>query len=258
MYGQYDSDHPIIVGLSGLAGSGKTSTASTIISSVPAQSLISWEHLYHAMPLYEFAAIKTKTVGIGAENRQLHLIHDLLKDLFHSKIPYDDMVELVYDIYAMPIEKEGKPRSFLQGLGTLLRSYDVDVFSHWVLNRSQQLFRQWRAISDEEERENPFIVLISDLRMLNEVKNIKSTPNGLIIRFTASADVRADRLYLRDNKMLTEEQQAHETEMESQTKEFLSYVDFEINTDNITLEEQALKTVRQICEHIGLLESVNK
>lgn len=258
MYGQYDSDYPIIVGLSGLAGSGKTSTASTIITSVPAQSTISWEHLYHAMPLYEFAAIKTKTIGQDVESRQLHVIHDMLRDLFRSTVSYEDMVELAYDIYAMPIDKEGKPRDFLQALGSLLRSYDVDVFSNWVLNRSNQLFRQWRSITDEEDRDNPFIVLVSDLRMLNEIKNIKNTPNGIVIRFAASEEVRSDRLYSRDSKLLTPEQQAHETEMESQTEEFLSYVDLEINTDNMTLEDQALKTVEHIYQHIGLLENANK
>lgn len=258
MYGQYDSDHPIIVGLSGLAGSGKTSTASAIISMVPNGKIVQWDHIYHAMPLYEFASIKTKTIGDNAESRQLHLIHDLLKELFHSKISYEDMVELAYDIYAMPIEEEGKPRSFLQALGTLLRSYDVDCFSHWVTIRAYQVFRKWRSTCTEDELDNPFIVLVSDLRMLNEIENIRRTPNGLVLRFEASESTRNERLFARDKKYMTADQLSHETEMESTSEQFLSQVDQTINTDDLDIEEQAALTVTTIYESIGLLQKAQR
>lgn len=105
MYGYYDPDHPIVVGLAGPAGSGKTSTAEGIIKSEGAMwsdtGEVTWDHLYHAMPLYEYASIRLKTTGTDAKNRQLHMIHDLTQELLGARIGYDDMVELVYDIYAV-------------------------------------------------------------------------------------------------------------------------------------------------------------
>jgi len=55
---------PIIIGLAGKAGSGKTSVAESI---VPKGSFdtnkygMKWDHLFYALPLYEMASIKKNT-----------------------------------------------------------------------------------------------------------------------------------------------------------------------------------------------------
>jgi uridine kinase len=61
MQKKYSKSNPIILGLAGRAGSGKTSAAEALCpkgSMQTTSSGIVWEHIFHALPLYELASIK--------------------------------------------------------------------------------------------------------------------------------------------------------------------------------------------------------
>jgi hypothetical protein len=260
MYGHYDSEHPIIVGLSGPAGSGKTSTAVGIIEQMGTWSDskdVNWDHIYHAMPLYEFVSIKTKTIGENSQDRQLHLIHDLVRDICRSTIPYDDMVELVYDIYAMPLDPDGKPRTFLQNLGVMLREKNVNCFVDYAHAKSYLRFRDCQAFSGDDSKEKPFIMLISDVRFMNEAQKIKSHPNGFLIRYDADPSELQDRLYKRDKKLMTAEQNNHESEAVGRSPEFLSLVDLQLDTTDMNELDQIEATISFIKKAIGVTQEVS-
>lgn len=260
MYGYYDPDHPIVVGLAGPAGSGKTSTAEGIIKSEGAMwsdtGEVTWDHLYHAMPLYEYASIRLKTTGTDAKNRQLHMIHDLTQELLGARIGYDDMVELVYDIYAMPIATEGKPRSFLQDVGSMLRQYDPDCFAKWAINKAYERFRNWRQFT-EANIDRAFVVLLSDVRLMNEVNKIKSLPNNFLIRLDASERVLNGRLFERDNVILTDQQREHESEAVGRSAEFINSMDLLVDTTTFSLEDQIPKIKDEILKAIGVTRKVD-
>jgi len=63
---KFRDNQPIIIGLAGKAGSGKTSVAESII---PKGSLDAtkfgyrWDHLFFALPLYEMYSIKKNIMG---------------------------------------------------------------------------------------------------------------------------------------------------------------------------------------------------
>ena len=63
---KYNQSQPIILGLAGKAGSGKTSVAEAICpkGSIKNESSgIIWEHIFHALPLYDFASTKKNIKG---------------------------------------------------------------------------------------------------------------------------------------------------------------------------------------------------
>lgn len=235
MFQGYDPNYPIIIGFSGAPGSGKTSTADFIrpmgISGEGAE--VEWDHLWHSIPLYELVSIKTMVKGVDSQNRQLHQIHDVVKDVLRSVIPYDDMIELVYDLYAMPIKEDGKPRAFLQQAGSLFRKYNKDCFAEWIHVKVRQHFSDFqRASTINFDQRPPFVAIISDVRMMNEAELLKSQPNSFLIKLTASEEVLNHRLLKRDNFLLSNEEANHESEGARETLEFNDLVDVLINTDD--------------------------
>lgn len=254
---------PIIIGITGRAGSGKTSTASGLMTNhngridmlpnrekydkiIEARNhfvTLRYDHITHALPLYEFASIRNTVSGVDVRDRQLWQIHSTLYDIFGPILPYDEFIELVYDIYSEPIEEDGKPRTFLQNVGAMCRAKYTDCFAEWVTRKIYERYAiQDRFYQEEDPDVRPQeaiqAFLISDTRFINEVKNIKSKPNSFVVKLTASNSEIKERLFDRDGKILSAEQLSHPSEMEMQTEEFDSYVDLFIDTDNVTLEEQ--------------------
>ena len=139
---------PIIVGLAGQAGSGKTITAqhlsptAQVITNVcmcghdafehidsiginPSCTMcdcrginyngaIHWTHLFFALPIYRIVTARQKIVGDNARNRILYEIHEAIVDLFgrsplYSPIKnYDDLIELVRYVASIPCEPAGE------------------------------------------------------------------------------------------------------------------------------------------------------
>jgi hypothetical protein len=247
-------NQPIILGLAGKAGSGKTSVAEQIVPKgfIDAiQGSIRWDHLFYALPLYEMASIKKNTIGINEESRKLHALHEVLYDLYGGSaigpMPhYNILVEKVKLINNLPIEKEGtKPRTFLQTAGDICREYDQNCFANWAIIKANKLYRQYvRRAEDTDNYADlltPFGVIISDVRYLNEAKSILKQPNGFVLVFDADDEVLNERIMKRDGKLMSEDQSNHSSE--SEIEEIKKIATKTINTNSMTIEEQAQETL---------------
>lgn len=251
---------PIIIGFAGKAGSGKTSVAEYI---VPKGSIdvikhgVKWDHIFYALPLYEMASIKKNIKGFNERSRKMYAIHEVLYDLYGGSalgnIPdYEKIHEMVNHIYAMDIDKEGiKPRSFLQKAGDICREHDQNCFAKWAIVKSHKIYKNYLRELSEDEESSPMVVLVSDVRYVNEAEHILKQPNGFVVCFDASQETLNDRLYKRDGKLMSEEHSSHRSENEiEKVKSISSLV---INTDSMTLEEQAEQTLKSlnIKEHLN-------
>lgn len=256
---KYYKDYPIIVGLAGKAASGKTSVAETIVPKAKFSNTndgIAWDHIFFALPLYEIASIKRTIQGNRQKDRQLFAIHQVLYDLYGGTalgaIPdYKHFIDLVEQIYNLPIEKEPvKPRSFLQKAGDLCRAYDSECFAKWAVYKAHKIHRSALASFGEDDEEVPMGVIISDVRFENEAQKIINQPNGIVIYFDASEDVRKERMLKRDGHSMTTEQSLHRSENEGElVKAVCSAI---IDTDLLNVEEQTNKTLEIVNNFINV------
>jgi cytidylate kinase len=254
----YNPSYPIIVGLSGKAATGKTSVAETIVPKASFDNMrdgVIWEHIFFAMPIYELYSSRTKIEGLNAESRKLYSIHETLYDIYGSSpignIPsYDDFIKLVHDINAEPLNfAGGKPRTFLQNAGDLCRSHYEKCFSDWGVRKATKMHREYIR-SVEEDEAKPYCIFISDVRFRNEAEAILARPNSLIIRYDSSDEIRKERIYNRDGEYMTDEQNAHRSEMEIES--FSDLVSTIIDSSSMSVEDQASATMEAVKESFGL------
>ena len=262
MQKKYSKSNPIILGLAGRAGSGKTSVAEALCpkgSMQTTSSGIVWEHIFHALPLYELASIKKNIQGFNAKSRKLYSIHEVLFEIYGRTAlgaipPYEEFVEKVKSIYDLPIEEEGiKPRTFLQTVGDICRENYSECFCHWAVMKSMELYRKnINEISREDgNMDTPICVIISDVRFINEAQSILKQPNGMVITYEASDDILRDRIFKRDGVFMTNEQLNHNSEKEIDlVKEVSTFI---INTDNLSIEDQAKATLQLVKNKIETL-----
>lgn len=248
---------PIILGLAGKAGSGKTSVAEQIVpkGSFSTSSYgIVWDHIFYALPLYELSSIRRTISGVNEDSRQLYAIHSVMYEIYGASsigsIPhYEDFIGRVNKIKNLPIEPEGvKPRSFLQNAGDICRDGFEDCFAKWGISKSNKIYNNYVRSIDEDDIENPFAVIISDVRFENEARAILEQPNGMVICFDADQSVLNQRILDRDGRLMTEEHMSHKSEQQiSIVKELATAV---IDTTNMNIEEQTKATL----EAIGVLK----
>lgn len=246
---------PIILGLAGKAGSGKTSVAEQIVPKGSIESIkdgIKWDHIFYALPLYELASIKKNTMGINSKSRKMYAIHEVLYDLYGGSpigfVPdYLDLVSLVKEIESLPIESEGtKPRTFLQKAGDLCRMNRPTVFAEWAIMKSIKSYRSYQKSMDDipEDYMNTFCMIISDVRYVNEAESILKHPNGFVICFDANQETLNERLMKRDGRLMSEEHSSHPSE--NQIDLIKSISTSVIMTDEMTLEQQTQSTMTLI------------
>ena len=268
MLGKYatNENSPIIIGFAGKAGSGKTSVAENIIPKGSIETFkygIKWDHIFFALPLYELSAVRRNIMGDREQSRKLYAIHEVLYDIFGSssigKIPnYDDFIEMVYDLYSLPIEPEGvKPRTFLQNAGDICREFDTDCFTNWGIRKAKSIYRKHiidsRLIAKDEsyEEDQKIAIIISDVRFENEAQAILDQPNGILVCFDASEETLNDRIIKRDGQSMNSEQISHKSEQYIDSiKKMATIV---INTDNMNVEQQTSETLKLI----GVKEEIN-
>lgn len=246
------SNNPIIIGLAGKAGSGKTSVAEQIVPKGSIEIIkenTKWDHIFYALPLYEMASIKKNTKGQKEESRKLFALHEVLYDVYGGSslgnIPdYPNFVNLVNQINNLAIEPEGiKPRKFLQTAGDLCREHYPDCFSNWAISRAKKIYRETIRSSEDEDTKN-VVVMVSDVRYLNEARGILEQPNGFIICFDATQETLNQRLLKRDGKLMSEDEMAHSSEKQiDYIKNIASAI---IDTNNLNLEQQTEKTIEII------------
>lgn len=244
----FNTDYPIILGLAGSAGSGKTSTADAIapLARVNDDSeLIVWNHISFALPLYQMVAARRKIEGAQRLDRIKYQLHATLLEVFGENPifgapPYPQLVELVTELASLPVSPEGtKPREFLQHAGDLCREVDPNCFASWARRRALKLYREHRL--DElqygsEHGARPFGVVISDVRFPNEARMILDQPNGVLVRLDASPATRQARIEARDgNAELALLRHASETSLADIPEEWFDYV---VDTDAMTLSDQ--------------------
>lgn len=251
---KFYSDYPIVLGLAGKAATGKTSVAESLVPKAqinkPIYNNIAWDHIFFALPLYELASIKKNTLGQRQKDRQLFAIHEVLYDIFGGSalgtIPqYEDFSQLVKDIYNLPIEPEGiKPRSFLQKAGDLCRAHDPQCFAKWGIIKTSKMFREYMSTQEYTEQETPLCIIVSDVRFENEAAMIAKQPNGIIVCYEASDDVRLERMMKRDGQLMTNEQMMHKSELQMDlVKNYASAI---IDTDGLSIEDQSKETIKLI------------
>lgn len=246
---KFRDNQPIIIGLAGKAGSGKTSVAESII---PKGSLEAtkfgyrWDHLFFALPLYEMASIKKNIMGANEKSRKLFALHSTLYDLYGGSAignmpAYDKFVEMVREIEALPIEPEGiKPRTFLQKAGDICRQDYPECFAHWAIIKGNRLYNQFCNENDDIDN-SKMAIIISDVRYPNEAAAIQKQPNGIVICFDASEETLNDRLLKRDGQLPTKAQSEHASENGIEAVKEMA--DIIINTDDMSLEDQTLNTL---------------
>lgn len=243
-------DNPIIIGLAGKAGAGKTSVAEHIVPKGSIETIkdgIKWDHIFFALPLYEMASIRKNIKGEREKSRKLFALHEVIYDVYGGSsigsIPnYDDFVDLVNKVYSLNIEPEGtKPRTFLQGAGDLCRSHDHDCFAKWGISRSKKIYRE--AIRSMDEQEDIHVgVIISDVRYPNEAQMILDQPNGFVVCFDATQETLDARLVKRDGKTMSAVAAEHSSEKQMDIiKEMASIV---IDTNNLDIDQQTIETLQ--------------
>lgn len=256
----YDPNEPIILGLAGKAATGKTSVAEAIVpkAQITTSNLnTEWDHIFFALPLYEMATVKRTILGLRQRDRQLYSLHSIIYDLFGGSpiggVPdYEQLIQLVRDIYTLPIESEDrKPRSFLQKAGDLCRELDPDCFAKWAIAKAKSLYRLHDNGSyDIGQETSPLCVIISDVRFINEAEHILAQPNGILVCYEASDEVRDSRILKRDGVYMTDEQKSHKSEQQMDAiKELASLT---INTDTLSVQDQTEATIKLINSFVGI------
>jgi dephospho-CoA kinase len=146
------------------------------------------------------------------------------------------------------VEEEGiKPRTFLQKAGDICREYDENCFANWAIIKANKIYRNYLKNHDEDSV-NPLCIIVSDVRYLNEAKNILKQPNGFVISFDADKEILDQRILKRDGAIMSGEQSGHSSEMEAEeVKQVASAV---IDTNNMNLEQQVAATLE--CLGIGI------
>lgn len=257
-----NDDKPIVIGFCGKAGVGKTSVANAFAPLGAIQNNTSnygmiYDHLFFAIPLYELQSIKQIISGIYKEDRILYETHRVLGEilgtnpLFNNAPPYDKFVQLVKLIAALPIKDDGKDREFLQTAGSMCREVNQDAFVNWIKRKIYSTFHSLSVEDDDIYNNNGrYACIVSDVRMPNEAEFIANEPNGILIKFTASDEVRNERLYNRDGYLMTKEQLAHPSERVEDIDK--SLIDVTIETDKLSLEEHVNVVGKIIREITGM------
>lgn len=259
---RFDPDLPVVLGLAGGYATGKTVTADGIAP--PARiggdakqgPHIIWDHLYYALPLYEMASVRQTVEGQKTYDRMAYGILQILLDVFGTSPLYgapdfDQLIQMVYEILETPCQREGKPRTFLQHVGTeIMRAYDEDVWTKWMdrkIKEEHRRFLQEHPDPADEGLEDfrPYYgVVISDCRFPNEVELVRNHPNGIMLKLTASPDVVIARQEARDGYLMDNNQKTHrsETSLNLIPDEWYNQI---IDTDHMTIPEQ-VEHVRKI------------
>lgn len=244
---------PIYVGFVGPAGSGKTFTAKSIVP--PSTSSlyndpgtfpnVIWDHQWMSLPLYSIYNARTQTIGIDVKNRILYTIHDIVNSVVMKQLSFDDMIELIYDLYSLPItnSEDEKPRTFLQQSGDLFLKNNLTCLAKYAKYKVYSMWQSACVEYDRNDLETPwYIGIISDVRQDHEAKMIHDQKNNLLIKFEADEKTIRQRLLDRDGILLSNSEASHRTE---QGFDLIpnEWYDLVIDTTTMSREEQ-IKTVK--------------
>jgi hypothetical protein len=164
--------------------------------------------------------------------------------------PYEELIGIVQQIYTATLPADAKPRSFLQFAGDICRAIDPDCFAKWGINKANSLHRQYLKSFGEDDIPLPFSVIISDVRFVNEAEHILSQPNGMLVCFDASDEVREQRLFDRDGFHMSEEQKNHKSEQQIDIIKTMATA--VIDTDELSIQDQTDLTLMHVYSTLGI------
>lgn len=261
----YQEGYPIVLGFGGEACTGKTSTAQMLAPAArvamqgSTPNTVTWEHIAFSMPLYELASIRRKTEGDRSYDRMAYAIHDVLVDVFgypaYGAPNYIDLTTMVHEVCSFPFNpEEEKPRVFLQWLGDCIRELMPTGFTSWMqrkVNSNYAYFRSdWMEASADDDLP-PFVVVISDVRAGTDYDFIRKQPNGILVKLTASENVRRQRAVDRDGRMMSESESQHSTETFARQSSDDDY-DLVIDTDGISVIDQVELVRKLVDDFVGI------
>lgn len=229
--------------LHGRSASGKTETARQVIRGRFGTTTVVMDHKQLAAPLRILHSIRTETAGPDSKSRQLWLIHGVLTDLFpYGSVNYEDVIELVYDIYDYPIQtaknEEGqivRDRDFMTSVADMIHSLYPNVFADYLV-------REIKRLAKDVGEDTPYRVVVSDFRLEDELNTFKENFETIVVNFDVSDTTQAKRLLKRDGQVLTERQKKHPTQQPLPTEFF----DYSIDTETLSLDEQIDQTLKII------------
>lgn len=268
----------IVLGLAGGYATGKTSTANALAPKARVVQgsgsdgpSVFWDHFYFAMPLYRMASAARDMQGDQSKDRLKYEIHQTIIEAFNGSPlygapSYDELMALVEKIASIPVPEDGKPRQFLQQVGTDIgRSYDRDIWVKWmrreILNKyllfdseykEQEVCCEHACKNEDLDKVPPFYgAIVSDCRFENEVNLIKSFDNHVMVKFVGKDDKVKELEAKRGKPTMTPEQAMHESELGLQDVDDSVY-DAIIDMTEMSLEEQVAATRQAVRDKLGV------
>lgn len=243
----------ICVLLHGPSGAGKSETAKLIAApngvrseTISSSHKIFWDYRVLAAPLNEMHTIKTNVVGADLEDRQLWLLHDVFVNLFPiGSVNFADFIELIYDTQAYPLQlledvhgHHIKDRDFMTFTADACHKLYPNIFATYL---SKSIIQNYKAIERSQAEDDLLfknIVVVADLRLVPELETFKDLNCKLItIKLNVSDEEQDIRLLNRDNRVLSESQRKHETQISPFTNQDFDLV---LQTDDYDLASQVL------------------
>ncbi len=253
----FDQNLPIIIGLVGEAGTGKDSVADYLVPLARSGALHEeqtvFDRIAFAQPLKRMATARQKISGYKAADRTLYDIHTTLVELLgnsplYGAPDYDDLISMTRKIFSLSCEPDGdKPRKFLQEAADICKTHSENCFVIYAKLKMQEMYRQ--HLYDHKQNDEiapPFVVIVTDVRLMSEATMISAQPNGLLIRLSAEPNARIERIQKRDG-WLDPKRLGHFTEMEIAKIDPMMYNLIIDTTDMIEKEvcEQVYEFIQQ-------------
>lgn len=225
------SSEPTFIGLSGLAGSGKTTIANLLAPplrnlTLRGESLKNppplWSHYTLASPLHEIVGIIRQTEGDNRESRILYGLYDILSQLLEKRIPFDDLVEYVKSVAAWDIgaSSDPKPRTMMQTVGDECRAIYEDCFVNSTIRKARidtvTMISEFGAEIPTDYLDEivypAHYAVVSDVRYQNELDKLREASSLIMVKLDVSFNTARERVYERDGAIMTEEEWKHPTE----------------------------------------------
>jgi hypothetical protein len=249
------SNGPIYIGLSGLAGSGKTTVAGHLAPPVRYLPNIDslknpnpvWSHYVLAAPLYEMVGLMRLTEGDNRRSRISYVLFDILTDLLEKRIPFEEMVAFVDDVAAWNVgtENDPKPRMMMQEVGDACRDVYLDCFVASVIRKAYydhltmiaEVDAEVPSDYDDEVVYPDHYCVISDVRYENELDRLQDAGKLFLIKLDVSKNTAMERLLDRDGVVMSTEEWEHPTEAGFPDDVF----DLIVDTEELNAKEVAAK-----------------
>lgn len=240
-----NDDYPIVIGLSGLPGTGKSTVANGLVPNmavrIDEKTDTVWDCLRFSVPCKAIVNIRTQVTGEDAIDRQLYQVMNVYLDLFGSPLfggpKFEELVELTYE----SLELSMGQRELSQAIGAMCRSHQPEVFSQWMRKKINNRFKLF-------EEHSTHIIIIPDANYPEDTDMIRAQPNGLVIDLCASDEMRDERLNERDDLSFVKNE--YDARLE-ELHQSITY-DTQVDTTDLSKEDQLITVHGIIAEKFDI------